>query len=130
MRLTDLWKDRNNDKVKKEAYSKLAEDFAIELGKRGRKNKRTQIMKFYDEVLRLETEAKRDPDKNWDLVLPRLNMLVAKAVYAEGRELVSEDFSRFIRNSIEDISELKDLELFSNFFEALMGFYRKYGPKN
>lgn len=57
-----------------------------------------------------------------------VHMLVAKAAYAEGRKLVSNEFVGFIRYSVEQIGTQKDLEVFVNFFEAFMGFYRLHGP--
>lgn len=113
-------------------FSKNAESFAIELaGAKKETNKITKLRKFYDEVLRLNMEAK-NPKNKWADVLPFVHMLVAKAVYARGRhELVSEGFERFIRSAVKKISDKEegkeDLSMFANFFEALMGFYRFHG---
>lgn len=91
------------------------------------KNMRTQIRKFYDETLRynLLANAKAKPE-SWDVIHPYINMLVAKAAYAEGREKVTANFTAFIKNSISQIKTPQDLLVFSNFFEAFMGFYRQY----
>lgn len=59
-----------------------------------------------------------------------VHMLTAKAAYAQGRELISQSFMDFIRDSVDQIEDRKDLNLFSNFFEAFMGFYRLHGPSN
>lgn len=91
------------------------------------KNMRTQIRKFYDETLnysmRANTGVHSEP---WEIIHPYINMLIAKAAYAEGRDKVSPNFTEFIRNSISQIQEPSDLLVFSNFFEAFMGFYRQY----
>ena len=70
-------------------FSDVAEKFADKIYKSGlqKKNKRTQIRKFYDEVIRLNSLAnnKTNPEE-WDNILPYVNMLIAKAAYAEGRD--------------------------------------------
>ena len=115
------------------------QDLAIKLKptyKNKNLNKRTQIRKFYDEVVRLDMDSRRlnlekDKDKEkWDNTLPLVHMLTAKAAYALGRNLVSESFSEFIRNSVAQIEEPNDLKVFAAFFEAFMGFYTLHGPKN
>jgi CRISPR-associated protein Csm2 len=128
-----FWKDRENRTVQANLFSEQAEQLAKELAedaKRGKDvNKRTQLRKFYDEVLRLNTESKR-PESQWKDILPLVNMVVAKAAYAKGRSKVSENFLSFMRDSIKQIQDPDDLNLFANFFEAFMGFYRLYGPSN
>lgn len=129
-----LWKDKDKKLVDPTLFSTKAEDLAKNLAvdsdhSRKKANKRTQIRRFYDEVLRLDSEAKARPEQ-WDNILPRLHMLTAKAAYARGRELVSENFVSFIRTSINQIDRQEDLVVFANFFEALMGFYRLHGPAN
>jgi len=130
-----FWKDDKKEKIEPTLFSEQAEKLAKKLAEdnkssKGRKeNKRTQIRKFYDEVLRLDMEAK-NPERKWDDISPFVHMLVAKTAYAKGRELVSDDFFKFIELSVKQISEPKDLSVFANFFEALMGFYRLHGPAN
>lgn len=91
------------------------------------KNMRTQIRKFYDETLHYSIRATNTANPEpWEIIHPYINMLIAKAAYAEGREKVSSYFTEFIRNSINQIRDPQDLLVFSNFFEAFMGFYRQY----
>ena len=131
----------NSDgRVEPTLYSSQAETLAKTIASdneqsRGKRvNKRTQIRKFYDEVVRLDMESRKlDLEKTadaarWGDILPLVHMLVAKAAYAKGRELVSDDFTNFIRYSIEQVENPKDLNVFANFFEAFMGFYRLHGP--
>jgi CRISPR-associated protein Csm2 len=136
----DFWKDPNAKTIDPTLYSDKAEKVALEISQdhdqsRGKKNKRTQIRKFYDEVDRLNAEAKKIDMKNenwendWDIILPMVHMLTAKAAYAGGRDLVSENFVELIKTSVGQIEKPKDLNLFANFFEAFMGFYRLHGPK-
>jgi CRISPR-associated protein Csm2 len=129
-----LWKDRERGVVDPVLFSTKAEDFAkiiAEENKQSKKsNKRTQIRKFYDEVQRLDMEAKTRKG-DWANIMPLIHMITAKAAYANGRDkLVSDNFLVFIRESVNQIQEPKDLSVLANFFEAFMGFYRLYGPKN
>lgn len=130
----DFWKDKENRKIEPTLFSTKAEELAKGLAgdcdqSRGRINKRTQIRKFYDEVVRLNMQATARPE-DWDDILPLVHMLAAKAAYANGRKLVSDNFLEFIRSSIPQIEVKEDLSLFANFFEAFIGFYRMYCPAN
>jgi len=133
METIQFWKDRERKTIEPSLFSERAEDFAkviaSECVRNGKLNKRTQIRKFYDEVLHLTSEAKRSPHQ-WDDILPLVNMVVAKAAYAKGRSLVSDSFLGFIRDSVTQVESVEDLNLFANFFEAFMGFYRLHGPSN
>lgn len=124
-----FYKDKEKKTLKVELFSLTAEKLALEFSEDERINRRSQIRKFYDEVLRLNALAKNDPG-DWDDILPYVNMLIAKATYAEGRKLVTEGFVKFMKDCINQIKDKKDLEVFSNLFEAFMGFYRKYCKAN
>jgi len=122
-----FWKNRDKREPNPEIFWHAAENLSEKLANQGQANKRTQIRKFYDEVLRLDQDAKRLPEDQWPNILVRLNLLVPKAVYAWGRNnLVSEDFVKFIKESVQQIQTKEDLAVFANFFEAFMGFYRKH----
>ena len=122
-----------DQKVSPNLFSDRAEELAKKLASdnkhQAKVNKRTQVRKFYDEVLRLENVSNSRPDQ-WEAILPQIHMLVAKAAYARGRELVSDEFLEFVKSSVQQIQSSGDLSLFSGFFEAMMGFYRLHGPKN
>ena len=129
-----LWKDRDKGIIDPELFSKRAEELSKKLAKesesqKGKINKRSQIRKFYDEVLKLETQANQRKDE-WENILPLIHMLNAKAAYALGRNLISPTFLNFIKNSVDEIKEYKDLKVFANFFEAFMGFYRLHCKAN
>lgn len=136
-----FWRDADKKKIDPRLFSetakKLAEILNDDHNKCKRKpNKRTQIRKFYDEVVRLDMDSRGlNPEKDedaekWANTLPLVHMLTAKAAYAEGRKLVSPTFSKFIKNSVDQIEYPKDLRVFAAFFEAFMGFYTLHGPKN
>lgn len=128
-----FWENRDSGKIAPELYSTRAEALAKKMADDNRRsrrvNKRTQVRKFYDEVVRLDSISAARPTE-WDNVAPLVHMLVAKAAYAHGRDLVSNGFADFIRSSIRQVEKPKDLSLFANFFEAFMGFYRLHGPSN
>jgi CRISPR-associated protein Csm2 len=116
-----------NDKgtINPKLFSDEAEKLAKEIYEsgRGKNNKRTQIRKFYDEVVRLNSLSK-SKSESWENVLPYVNMLIAKSAYAEGRGHVTADFTKFLKESIEQVKKPEDMMVFANAFEAFMGFYR------
>jgi CRISPR-associated protein Csm2 len=57
---------------------------------------------------------------------PFVNMLIAKATYALGRNLVTKDFVEFMKSGVEQVQDAKDMDVFAGFFEAFMGFYKQY----
>ena len=112
----------------------MAEKIAADHHRDKKKNKRSQLRKFYDEVVRLESltpkEASNGDDTDWGHLLPTVHLLTAKAAYANGRGLISNNFLSFIRTGIEQIEGPRDLTAFKQFFEAFMGFYRLHGPNS
>lgn len=129
-----FWKDREKGLVDPTLFSMTADDLAGKLkadhdGEKKKPNKPTQIRKFYDEVVRLNMEANARKE-DWESILPIVHMLVAKAAYAQGRELVSGKFVDFIKSSVNQIQSPRDLALFASIFEALMGFYKLHVPKD
>ena len=129
-----FWKDRGKQLLDPELFSKTAEAFAKKVAEdnkqsRNKENKRSQIRKFYDETVRLDMLTKSRP-KEWVSIIPIVHMLTAKAAYARGRKLISENFMNFIKESVNQIEGPEDLNVFCNFFESFMGFYRLYGPKS
>jgi CRISPR-associated protein Csm2 len=132
-----FYKDKTKGIIEPKLFSDIAEQTAADIAKSGQTqtrdgkvrldhNKRTQIRKFYDEVLRLNGSVKSNPN-DWDVVLPYINMLIAKAAYANGRnKLVTDDFVDLLKDCIGQVQRPSDLDVFANFFESFMGFYRKY----
>jgi len=132
-----FYKDKTKGIIEPKLFSDVAEQTAAAIAKSGQvqtrdgrtkleNNKRTQIRKFYDEVMRLNGNVKSKPD-DWDVVLPYINMLIAKAAYANGRnKLVTDDFVALLKDCVAQVQKPADLDVFANFFEAFMGFYRQY----
>lgn len=135
METIELWKDRERQIIDPELFSRTADELANEVCSEGKSaknaNKGSQLRKFYDEVVRLSLLVKSDPNNNkWENILPMINMLVAKAAYAQGRKLITDSFLNFIKDSVAQIKRPEDLNVFSNFFEAFMGFYKFYNPND
>lgn len=124
MRL-ELYVDSDGKKIDPNLFSKTAEKLAKELRRNSSKNKLTQVRKFYDEVVFLRDRAGRTPkQENWEHILPLVRMLAAKAAYAHGRGHVDDTFFDFISESVQQIFDRKDLEVFTFFFEALIGYLK------
>lgn len=124
-----LWKDKANKKLEPTLFSETAERLAKEIGSEGNNiNKSTQLRRYFDEVVRLNTQAKAK-GADMDLILPQVHMLVAKVVYAQGRKLVSASFVETMKSGISQINDRDDLQVFTNFFESFIGFYKMHGPK-
>lgn len=134
MEKIEFWKEKEKELVDPALFSTHAEALAKELANdhessRKKFNKRTQIRKFFDEVVRLDMTAKSRPEE-WHSILPLVHMMTAKAAYARGRDLISDNFLKFIKESVNQVQERKDLSIFATFFEAFIGFYRMHGPSN
>ncbi len=134
----NFYKDKTKAIIEPKLFSEIAEQAADAIAKSGQTpsrdgrpprldhNKRTQLRKFYDEVVRLNATAKNNPE-DWDTILPFINMLIAKAAYANGRNrLVTDEFVLLLKDCIAQVHKPADLDVFANFFESFMGFYRKY----
>ena len=77
------------------------------------------MRKFFDEVLRLNSLSKNNPG-NWDNILPYVNMLIAKAAYAQGRGKVTQEFVDLIKGCIDQVHKDRDLDIFAEFFESFI----------
>jgi len=122
-----LWKDREKKILDPHLFSTKAEEFARQMNdESGRSmNKGTQLRKFFDEILRLNTLAQAK-DADWNLILPQVHMVIAKSAYAQGRKLVSSSFVSHIRQGISQVEDKADLMVFTNHMEAFIGFYKVY----
>ncbi|OQX18729.1 MAG: type III-A CRISPR-associated protein Csm2 [Desulfobulbaceae bacterium A2] len=124
-----LWKDKENRKLEPTLFSETAEKLAEKIGAEGNNvNKSTQLRRYYDEVVRLTTQAKAST-ANMDLILPQVHMLVAKVAYAKGRNLVTDSFVQMMKSGISQVENKEDLQVFANFLESFMGFYKMYRPR-
>lgn len=104
-------------------FSKDAEDIAELLNKDTSKNKSTQIRRFYDELVGWQERIGTDEQKFRDYEA-FIHMLNAKAAYAQGRNLVTEDFVKWLRDCIQQIDSPRTLNHFRLHFEAMLGFLK------
>lgn len=92
------------------------------------KNKRTQIRRFYDE-LALWADAVRtaeDRDAKFAEVMPFIQMLQAKAAYAQARKLIDQEFHDLMKALLNEIKSPESLENGKLFFEAFLGYKTYY----
>ncbi|WP_291490191.1 type III-A CRISPR-associated protein Csm2 [Desulfurella sp.] len=123
----DYFKEPNSDIVKDDLFSvtadKITESFSKEGGITG-----SQIRKFYDEVLRLKLKLDSASDKETKFVeiLPYLKMLIPKVIYSKNRNNANESFESFIKMNIENITKVREFEVFCDLFEAIIAYTKKY----
>jgi CRISPR-associated protein Csm2 len=130
-KMINFYKNKEKRILNPKLFSEVAMGWAEKIYESGGRNanKRSQLRKFFDEVLRLNSHAKSNPG-DWDNIMPYVNMMIAKAAYAQGRGKVTQDFVDLIKGCIDHVHRndgYRDLDVFANFFEAFIGFYRKYG---
>lgn len=128
-----LWRDEKAKEAREldpTLFFQQAEQWAKDIDTEGydnrgnpKWNKSTQLRRFYDELVRLNSQAQAKKDE-WGMIKPRVHMIVAKAAYAKGRELVTDKFVALIRDGISQVDSREDLQVFTNFFESFMGFYK------
>jgi len=126
-----LWKDKIKGQLDPRLFSKIAKDLAKSIGEDGgrNKNKNSQVRRYFDEIVRLNTQVQQADENQFRYqILPQVHMLIAKVVYAKGRKLVTDSFVEMMKSGIEQIQDRKDLQVFKNFLESFMGFYKIYGP--
>lgn len=135
-----FWADPANKILTEKLFSDIAEDKAKKVIKaekmlekdRNNANNPTQIRKFFDEIVSIETKYKASikdgSEENRKLAfrqqLPFLYMLLPKAKYAEARKLVSPEFTELLEASIENVKEPDDIKVFVSFFEAFIGYFK------
>lgn len=121
----NLYKDPKTKLLDPELFSGTAHQVAKEWSG----TTSTQIRKFFDEVLLLREQSKggdsSEKEAKWARILPFVKMLNAKVAYAYGRgNLKNDTFVKFIQRGTSQINEVEDLETFSKFFEACIGFHK------
>lgn len=111
--------------INSELFTKKADEIARIFNNVNTKlNKPSQIRKFYDELFRIKTLIKNLND--YKKYYPYIAMVLPKVAYSRGRELISEEFYKFMKWGIENSKNLEDFEVFMNFFEAIIAYYAKY----
>ena len=131
MEKIEFWKEKSSRVVDPYLFSRKADAFAKQVFDEGgeRKNKPSQLRKFFDEVSRLNMRAKTKTN-DWKTLLPLVHMITAKSAYATGRNLITLSFHNFIKQSVDQVETPDDLDIFALFFESFIGFYKAYRPKD
>lgn len=146
-------KDSNGKKViDPDLFDKTAESIAASFygnGKMKDRNGReiiegisiTQLRRLFDEVKRfqqiLETANGAEEAACWEAQLPYIKMIKSKVRYTVARmkerkpnlHKYYENLSNFISKAIDLIKDKEDYLVFSSLFEAVVGFYYEYAPK-
>ena len=116
-------------------YSDIAEHAARQVADHsGRdRNKGTQLRRFYDELVMLQSKVGSSTDSNSDSRFaaqhPYVQMLKAKVAYARGRNKVDSNFESLLRHVVDQIKDHETFRQAKLFMEAFMAFYKVHGPK-
>ncbi len=131
-----IWKDKAKGEVNPLAFSELAQKLAHRIseeggGPRGRKNKSTQLRKYYDAIFNLNQRAKSQIDETkWNAILAQLHRQLALVHYSKGRDLVTDSFVSMMDELIKAVNTWKDLQVITDFLEAFMAYYKECRPRN
>jgi CRISPR-associated protein Csm2 len=89
-------------------------------------NKISQIRLFYDELQRLQEDARKT---DFALLRPSVYLVSSKAAYSAGRKLIGDSMREFLQKHVNQIETKEHLDNFMLYFEAVMGYYRYLNPK-
>lgn len=101
-----------------ELYDTQAERFAGMF----KKPESSQLRRFYDELVRLEAQARQQPEEKWEELKPLVKMLNAQVAYAHGRGHVDEVFYNAFVGLIRQVDTREHLTRCKHFLEATIGF--------
>lgn len=110
-------------KVDKELFNTVAKKTAEAIADNIKKNKPTQIRKFYDEILMWNQRVQMNKDQ-FSQYLPFILMINAKVAYAKGRDLVDDEYSKLMDWCLKQIDSPATMENCKLFMEAVMGFFK------
>ncbi len=110
-------------------FAAVAEICAQKIGEDKKKNKPSQLRKFYDELGMWAERVRAEPDKFAEF-LPFIRMLNAKVAYAKGRDLVDANYQALMNHCLKEVTTPETLHLCKTFFEAFMGYYKVVRPKD
>jgi CRISPR-associated protein Csm2 len=134
-----FWQDQERTQLDPKLFSDIAENEAKKVyqsaepqGKDVKKNKPTQLRRFFDEIVAFEarynqalSKEPKESEKVFKQHLPFIHMLIPKVKYAHARNLVSKDFVDLVKSTIIDnLRKPEDLKILKSFFEAFMGHYK------
>jgi len=110
-----------------ELFNGIAKRCAATIGGNKKRNKPSQLRRFYDELVMWQAKVGTD-DARFQEARPFILMLNAKAAYAEGRELVDKNFVALLERCLRQAEDARTLGYAKLFFEAFLGFYKEERP--
>lgn len=117
--------------VNPKLFSDTAQEVAEAL-KNEKKNKPSQIRRFYDELVmwqeKLNAKQPEQRDEAFREFLPYIQMIRAKLAYSQGRGLITPDFNQLFSELIKQIENPNSLKNAKLFFEAFLGFTKLINP--
>ena len=113
-------------KLPAEIFSSIAEEAADFISQSRNANKSSQLRKFYDELVlfndRIQAVKREEREERFKEMEPFIRMLKAKAAYAQGRQLLDENFVKILTQCISEIKDYETLRHCKLFMEAMIGF--------
>ncbi|NCC71345.1 type III-A CRISPR-associated protein Csm2 [bacterium] len=103
------------------AFIQESENFAKKLSEEKKnKIKTSQLRKFYDEII--DDKLSKE---NYRKTLPFLKV---KLAYAKGRKTINDLFySNMIKLIDKSLEKEENIEIFKDFFESIIAYYKFYG---
>ncbi|WP_373796418.1 type III-A CRISPR-associated protein Csm2 [Neisseria dentiae] len=120
----------NTEQLPVDIFSTVAQEAAEHI-QDFKKNKPTQLRKFYDELAMWHDKVFQAADRadEYQKAAPFIQMLKAKAAYAKGRDHVNEQFVGLFNHIIGEINSADSLKNAKLFFEAVLGFRKAHEAK-
>lgn len=109
-------------------FNEIAKRCAVTIGENTKRNKPSQLRRFYDELTMWAEKIKQHPDR-FEEYRPFILMLNAKAAYADGRELVDGNFVKLLDHCLRQAQDARTLGYVKLFLEAFLGFYKEVRPR-
>lgn len=106
--------------LKPEFIVEYPEEIARRL-KNYRKNKLSQLWKFYDHTMRVEEKLRRNGD-SLEIFEAELCELQPAVNYAKGRDTVTQEFQDFINFNVKCINDIDDLRAFIKHFQSVIAY--------
>ena len=110
-------------------FNEIAKRCAVSIGNNQRRNKPSQLRRFYDELVMWTAKVEQNPLR-FEEYRPFILMLNAKVAYADGRELVDANFSKLLDHCLRQVTDAGTLGYAKLFFEAFLGFYKEVRPRD
>lgn len=129
----DLSKVQFGGSLDPQLFNEVAKRCAEAVGANQRRNKPSQLRRFYDELamwnVKIEQAPSGEAEARFAEYQPFILMLNAKAAYADGRELVDANFVKLLAHCLRQATDARTLGLAKLFFEAFLGFYKEFRPR-